>query len=61
MDNEDRRYASCIGKIRYETGNEAGLVKDKKKQDLQVYRCEFCRGFHVGRRRRYKPPFSRAP
>jgi len=42
--------AHCGGKERFETGALAHRVAQRRKyRGAQVYRCDFCNGFHLGR------------
>jgi hypothetical protein len=53
FDTPDRRSAGCDGKVAYPNGAVAHRVfrrnRVRKFQDV-VYRCRFCRGFHIGNR-----------
>jgi hypothetical protein len=53
LDMSDRRAASCAGKIAYPNGAVAHRVFRRtriRKFQGDVYRCRFCRGFHIGNR-----------
>lgn len=61
-------HRTCRRKIRYKKLKTARRVikklkakgNDKKDpEDLRVYRCPFCRGFHVGHTQ--KPPLDNGP
>ena len=50
-------FASCDGKIKYQTGLEAGKAKDRmdkkhNRHKVNVYRCQFCAGWHIGHQRK---------
>ncbi len=57
---DDYEYRSCIGKVRYGSGAEAAEARrrmrskphrksGKGRGDLNIYKCEFCKGHHLGR------------
>ena len=52
-----RQHRMCGSKQRHETEEAArahldALVADPDAERLAVYLCDYCRGFHVGHRRR---------
>lgn len=48
--SEEVRQRSCQGKARYKTaagaGEAAKVFKARRGDDLRIYACEFCQGFH---------------
>jgi hypothetical protein len=53
FDTRDRRAAACDGKVAYPNGAIAHRVfRRTRAHKFQgaVYRCRFCRGFHIGNR-----------
>jgi hypothetical protein len=58
--------AACSGKIPHRTRAEArqhklSIMFNKRKhkiskRPLDVYRCDYCGWFHVGRRRKHRKP-----
>lgn len=56
----ERRLVSCTGKLRYDSGAAAALAKKKMRrhgsggkrrdrQDTDIYHCDYCGGWHLGR------------
>jgi hypothetical protein len=54
---------SCLTKHRYPTGTAAGKAKDAMRRQhrtgpatdaLNVYRCQYCGGWHLGRPRKQR-------
>jgi hypothetical protein len=53
FDTSDRRAAGCAGKVSYPNGAVAHRVFRRtraRKSQGDVYRCRYCRGFHIGNR-----------
>ena len=44
-----KQLASCTGKIRYITYQEAKQVADNKPSIVKTYKCNFCKYYHIGR------------
>ncbi len=62
---DDYEYRSCVGKERYGSGGEAAEARQRMKNKarrrtakqrgkLNIYRCDFCHGFHLGRPIRFR-------
>ena len=51
---EDHRARSCSSKIRYGSKTSARKavlrMRNKASKPLEEYRCEFCGGWHIGRK-----------
>lgn len=41
---------SCLGKIQYEyySGAVYALSKHRNKEELEIYKCRFCKNYHLG-------------
>jgi hypothetical protein len=59
----EHEAVSCLGKIKYESASQAGKAKEKMRQkerrgngktrsEVAVYRCDYCRHWHLGRNQR---------
>jgi hypothetical protein len=53
--DDDRRRQQCAGKQRFATQSEANTIAGRSKRRhagqkrcLEVYRCRWCQGWHVG-------------
>lgn len=45
------RMAQCVGKARYSTWAEAhAAIRRDHSGVLDIYRCEFCSSYHVGKK-----------
>ena len=42
------RAAGCIGKHRFDNPQKAHEVAEKARHRVEVYRCRFCGGWHIG-------------
>lgn len=43
--------ASCYGKIKHSTYEEAKRSADAKPDIVKPYKCQFCPSYHIGRKR----------
>jgi len=62
MVNIFKRIFSHNGKIKYPTNNSAikSLTNHPKnmRDGLEVYKCTFCEGWHIGHKKEFKNKFS---
>jgi hypothetical protein len=63
MTSEER---SCLGKVRHTTQRRACIALGKtnlryheKPGSIQVYRCRFCKGWHLGHVKLHPEPLRR--
>lgn len=45
------RQRSCLNKASYSTEEKAQEIIDKRKVKLYIYPCDFCKGYHLSRRK----------
>lgn len=47
---ERLKYFACVGKTRHDTAAGAAreLKKCLRKKDMNIYKCHFCNGYHIG-------------
>jgi hypothetical protein len=51
MIRDNTPEAACQGKARFATKVQADQIHRKRRRDgRHVYHCEFCKGWHLGRR-----------
>ena len=43
--------ASCYGKIKHSSYEEAKASADLKPEIVKPYKCQFCSSYHIGRRK----------
>lgn len=58
-----QRQKSCVGKRRYVSQQEAWRVVGRSRAQgygVEMYRCQFCGGWHVGHTRRLTERIERA-
>jgi hypothetical protein len=52
MKRQSDPAASCRGKVRFDTATEARKVarraSSRNEDAIRAYRCESCRGWHIG-------------
>lgn len=61
---KNRRWISCSRKIRHESEEDATVARDNLLANtgdkLRVYKCRFCRGYHIGNKgNKYKRKIKR--
>lgn len=47
-----KELASCFGKIRHNSYNDARDANKDKIDFVKPYKCQFCSYYHVGRRKK---------
>ena len=48
---DPKELASCVGKIRYTSYEDARSHNALKDYAVNPYKCKFCPNYHVGRKR----------
>jgi hypothetical protein len=44
------KLAGCTGKLQYPSFSAAQRVVKRQGGPVHVYRCEYCRSFHIGKK-----------
>lgn len=51
MKRRERKKRGCLSKIKYHSYGEAKRALDclkKYRPDAEIYKCKFCKNFHIG-------------
>ena len=47
---DPKELASCYGKVRFNTYEDAKVQSDRKPEIVKPYHCKYCGKYHIGRR-----------